>query len=271
MAAILPAIVEEQPITIQNSLEAGQSFTTDLASGEPTESPASDKPKADQAGATQSDDRDTDDSKDIEIRLAEVIVTNKIEEILAEAKTLAGIELVSSAEPLVYSLSISPEQMPVAPIAGDPVHPFVPSNSFYYKVTEDTALPKKSPELPAIINPGLVKSFASIQDINWLAIEQILREKGETVNLPKLQLEVQKAVAVIDWKELAKDLENAGEETSSQLQKYREQAVNRYLRFQKEKAEKAVRQRQATEEMIRERLHQKTPAAPKSPKKIVNI
>jgi beta-lactamase regulating signal transducer with metallopeptidase domain len=272
MAAMLPSIVTGASTTVNESaIEASQSFATAVAPEIKPPSPDAGKLKAKKAPGSETNDGRPSGSESIESRLAEVIVSTRVEEMLTEAKTLAGITFVTTAQAPEYSLSISPETIAVPPVPGEPMHPFVPSSSFYYKITEDTALPEKSLESLRLSTPALVKSLSLIKDSDWIEIEQILRDKGQTLNLPKLQLELSKAVAEIDWKGITKELEDSGDQASDQIQKYREEAVNRYLRFQQEKAEKAGRQRLAAEEMLRERLHQKSPAAPKSPRKIVNI
>jgi hypothetical protein len=199
------------------------------------------------------------------------MVSNKVEEMLAQAQKLPGVTFVKAERPMEFSLSITAEAPPAPTTPGEPMHPFVPSSSFYYRVTEDTAFPKKTLETLVSDKLNLVKSFSAIGDIDWQQIEAELRKQGETLDVGKLQLELKKAIAKIDWDKLSSELEKAGEASELYLKKYRDEAAGRYLQFQKAKVEKTNRYKKAAEVMLHDRLHQPRPATPKSAKKIVEI
>ena len=249
----VPQAVEMQAA---QSFEAGPQITThagitDKIADRPEESSSDDLPMA----ATESN---------VEKNLARVIVSEKIEELISSVAHDQMIEYVKTEVTPEFTISI--DRSPAQIETSDTTYPFVPSSSFLYNVTGDTALPKKLSESEIKGKLQLVSALKSIDEMNWSDISRNLAKAGENLDVSRLHLELKKAVTEVDWKMLNKDLENSAKEAATEIEKYKSQLADRYLQYNKAKLDRAEKARAAEVEMVQERLKMR-----RKIKKIVTI
>ncbi|HTE27438.1 M56 family metallopeptidase [Flavitalea sp.] len=215
----------------------------------------------------------------IEKDFAKVIVTGKVEELISAVARSPHIEYVNAEQPREYTISIEGNasatvEVPAAPDAQEKPFPYVPGSSFTYKLMEDTAFPKKSHNADLTTQVQLARTMNAIDGLNWSQIERNLEKAGEKLNIERLQLELKKAVAEIDWKTLNEDLSKTSHESATEVEKYRTQLAERYIQFEKAKIRKAELIKAAEVEMVDDRLKQTVPSNKSKVirvKKIVNI
>jgi len=103
------------------------------------------------------------------------------------------------------------------PVITSPVYssqyPFIPKNSFSYHYTEDTTLPKKRiitvSEKKA--QEAMEQSFKAFEAINWQKLEN---ELGKKVDVKKLQGEIKKALAEVNWKKINEEIQSSLKESA---------------------------------------------------------
>ncbi|HTF28848.1 MAG TPA: M56 family metallopeptidase [Flavitalea sp.] len=200
----------------------------------------------------------------VEKNLARVIVSEKIEELITSVAHDRMIEYVKSEVAPEFTISI--DRSPAQTETSDTTYPFVPSSSFLYNVTGDTALPKKLSESEIKSKLQLVSALKSIDEMNWSDIGRNLAKAGENLDISRLHLELKKAVTEVDWKTLNKDLENSAKESATEIEKYKSQLADRYLQYNKAKLDRAEKARTAEVQIVQERLK-----TPRKIKKIVTI
>jgi bla regulator protein blaR1 len=189
----------------------------------------------------------------LEKDFAEVIITGKLEQLISGVANQPVPEFVASEQPREYTISI--DQSPVAPAETEPaIYPFVPSSSFQYKPSNDTALPKKNGVQELTTSLQLARSFEAIDAINWSKIEKNLEESGEKINVNRLKTELKNAIAGIDWRDVNADLENAGKASAAEVEKYREQLAAKYQQYERAKLKHIEHVRAAEQAIINERL-----------------
>jgi beta-lactamase regulating signal transducer with metallopeptidase domain len=215
----------------------------------------------------------------IEKDLAKVIVIEKVEAMVSAAAKSPYTEYVNAEQPREYTISIDDNtsaipEVPEAPGTPEKPFPYIPGSSFTYRLMQDTAFPKKSPEADLQTQAQMAKTLNAIDGLNWSHIEKSLEKAGEKLNIERLQLELKKAVTEIDWKTLNEDLQKTSRESATEVEKYRTELAERYIRFEKARLLKAERMKSAEVEMVEERLRESRPAnklKATRAKKIVNI
>jgi len=255
-AAVNSNVPQAVEMKASQSFEAGPQFNTlagitDKIADSPEEGSSDNLPMV----ATESN---------VEKNLARVIVSEKIEELISSVAHDRMIEYVKTEVTPEFTISI--DRSPVQIETNDTTYPFVPSSSFLYNVTGDTALPKKLSESEIKGKLQLVNALKSIDDMNWSDIGRNLAKAGENLDVSRLHLELKKAVSEVDWKTLNKDLENSAKEAATEIEKYKSQLADRYLQYNKAKLDRAEKARAAEVEMVQERLKM-----PRKIKKIVTI
>jgi beta-lactamase regulating signal transducer with metallopeptidase domain len=277
-------------------LTSNKPTSIDLSQAIPAELPGLELPRlfstipavTDPAAAPENQDKNEQTVEDlenagedvnIEEDLAKVIVSEKVEELISAIKPNPLIEYVNAEQPREYTISMegntgTSEETPVAPDAPEKPFPYVPGSSFTYKVMVDTAFPGKSLNADPATQAQVARTINSIDGLNWSMIEKNLEKAGEKLNIEKLQLELKKAVAEVDWKMLNEDLVKTSRESAIEVEKYRTQLADRYIQFEKSKLRKAELIKEAEVEIVNDRIKKVVPAIKvrvNKVKKIVNI
>jgi hypothetical protein len=147
--------------------------------------------------------------------------------------------------------------MPQQPLAQE-VYPYVPGSSFYFQAVEDTTLPKKyvlsKSDLKA--QQAMERSMQALQQMDWKKLELKLKAQGMTVNIEQVQQEIEKALAQIDWKKMEAETENALNEANNQIQTIRNTCLVQLGNYQRDRAIKQERLKQAQQQILMDRLQQ---------------
>lgn len=178
-------------------------------------------------------------------------LTKRLEEMPEE------IAFVNNFEAVNYSLPEATAQAPQQPVAQD-VYPYVPGSSFYFQAVEDTTLPKKyvlsKSDLKA--KQAMDRSMQALQQMDWKKLELKLKAQGMKVNIAEVQQEIEKAMAQIDWKKMEEETENALNEANNQIQTIRNTCVVQLGNYQRDRAIKQERLKQAQQQILIDRLQQ---------------
>ena len=140
--------------------------------------------------------------------------------------------------------AIQPDETPV-------VEPYVPSSSFSFQVTQDTAMPKMKGETYSerMAKDALLKAQKAIEQINWQQIEKQLKFNRHDIAKLKNQLAIQ--MRSLNWQKINNDVKvQAGQE---QLQIIVDAAKqNQALKFyqQNEAWQEAMKQQLSEQEQI---------------------
>lgn len=178
-------------------------------------------------------------------------LTKRLEELPEE---MAFVSNVSSVD---YSLPQASEPAPQQPLAQD-VYPYVPGSSFYFQAVEDTTLPKKYvlPKSDLKAKQSMDRSMQALQQMDWKKLEEKLKAQGMKVNIAQVQLEIEKAMAQIDWKKMEEETENALAEANNQIQTIRNAYTVQLSNYQRDRAIKQERLKQAQQQILIDRLQQ---------------
>lgn len=178
-------------------------------------------------------------------------LTKRLEELPEEMAFVNNFEAVN------YSLPEATAPAPQQPLAQE-VYPYVPGSSFYFQAVEDTSLPKKyvlsKSDLKA--KQAMDKSMQALQQMDWKKLELKLKAQGMKVNIAQVQLEIEKAIAQIDWKKMEDETENALAEANNQIQNVRNAYVVQLSNYQRDRAIKQERIKQAQQQILIDRLKQ---------------
>lgn len=178
-------------------------------------------------------------------------LTKRLEELPGEVAFVNNVTVVD------YSLPQASEPAPQQPLAQD-VYPYVPGSSFYFQAVEDTTLPKKyvlsKSDLKAKQN--MERSMQALQQMDWKKLELKLKAQGMKINIAQVQLEIEKAMAQIDWKKMEGETENALAEANNQIQTIRNTYTVQLSNYQRDRALKQERLKQAQQQILLDRLQQ---------------
>jgi beta-lactamase regulating signal transducer with metallopeptidase domain len=178
-------------------------------------------------------------------------LTKRLEELPEE------VAFVNNFQAVNYSLPEATEPAPRQPITQE-VYPYVPGSSFYFQAVEDTTLPKKyvlsKSDLKA--KQAMDKSMQALQQMDWKKLESNLKAQGMKVNIAQIQLEIEKAMAQIDWKKMEEETDNALAEANNQIQNVRNAYVVQLGNYQRDRAIKQERIKQAQQQILIDRLQQ---------------
>jgi hypothetical protein len=138
------------------------------------------------------------------------------------------------------------------------VYPFVPSTSFLYQVTEDTALPKKYvmtyKELQA--KETMDKAIAALKEVDWIKLQKEVNAKGgKKIDILSLKKDLEIALRDVDWKKINEEsekLNDAPEELTTAQEILRTQ-LNSY---QKDRAARQEKIKAAQQQILMDRLQQ---------------
>lgn len=166
---------------------------------------------------------------------------------------------VNQVEAADYSMpEIAPVPQPALPPA-QTVFPYVPGNSFYFQIIEDTTLPKKYVQTEADIkaNAALEKSMQALRQVNWKKLEGALKAQGMKVDIDQIQVEIQKAMQQVDWKKLNAETGNALQDAQNQVEKMQQAYSVQLGNYQRVRTERAERIKQAQQKILMDRLQQR--------------
>jgi beta-lactamase regulating signal transducer with metallopeptidase domain len=197
--------------------------------------------------------------EEITERISEAAL-EQIEEHQADIVRFAS-EAAESAE-----FSIHEEEPVHIPVTAD--HPYVPSQSFSFKLQEDTAYPKKM-----IITfsdkqarESREKALRGLEEVNWQQLEKQLRQQGQNIDLLKLQAELKKAISDIDWKKINEEMESSLDAATDAMTETQEELRRQLTEFNEQRAEKQKQLKKTREKIVEERINEC-----KTSKKIVEI
>ena len=116
------------------------------------------------------------------------------------------ITAAAPPEPRDYTISSSPA------IAGPPVntngYPYVPSSSFIFQETDDSARQANNnmTYYEIVSNESMQKTLHALDRINWSKIEKEIDKDGSLKNIAQIQNEIRKSLANIDVKKAGEDI-----------------------------------------------------------------
>jgi hypothetical protein len=138
------------------------------------------------------------------------------------------------------------------------VYPYVPGNSFFYQLIEDTALPKKYvmtlSDLKA--QKAMEKALKGLQQLNWKKLELQLKQQDAKVNVAEIQRQIEKAMQQVDWKKINEESEHDMEEAQNQMQQAQDAFVVQLGNYQRDRAIQQERIKQAQQQILLDRLQQ---------------
>jgi Zn-dependent protease with chaperone function len=185
-------------------------------------------------------------------------LTKRLEELPEEAAAFVNnVAMVNNIEVVDYSLSEANTATPQPPLPQQ-VYPYVPGSSFYFQAVEDTSLPKKYVMTQSDIKAkqAMERSMQALQQVNWKKLESTLKAQGMKVDISQIQQELEKAMEQIDWKKMEAETENALEEANNQIRNLRNTFTVQLSNYQRERAIKQERLKQAQQQILMDRLQQ---------------
>src|ERR1044072_1354773 len=100
------------------------------------------------------------------------------------------------------------------------------------------------------------RSMQALQQMDWKKLEEKLKAQGMKVNIAQVQLEIEKAMAQIDWKKMEEETESALAEANNQIQTIRNAYTVQLSNYQRDRAIKQERLKQAQQQILIDRLQQ---------------
>jgi len=239
------------------ALETGQSFSTPVIQAVSV----ADAPVEVEKPVKSTCKKSVPDCKDPYKKLEQIIelttdarlaaLTKRLEELPEEMAFVNNVTIVD------YSLPQASEPAPQQPLAQE-VYPYVPGSSFYFQAVEDTTLPKKyvlsKSDLKA--KQSMERSMQALQQMDWKKLELKLKAQGMKINIAQVQLEIEKAMAQIDWTKMEDETENALAEANNQIQTIRNAYTVQLSNYQRDRALKQERLKQAQQQILIDRLQQ---------------
>lgn len=161
----------------------------------------------------------------------------------ANANTMTSF--ASATEPRDFTLALNETINTVKAVSN--AFPYVPSASFMYLAVEDTSAPKAS--LPSVADlkarESMQKALTALKAINWQKLQKAL-STNQQLDLARLQQELKKALADVDWNRVNEQVELTEQREGQRLceqQALREQ-MKHYQEARKATQEKMQRLRQ---------------------------
>jgi len=243
--------------------ETGQYFATNAVSIQ-SQSDPSPVVAVKEAPVEKSKDSTCCNSKDPLKKLERIIELTTDAKLAAVAKQvdvlpdqLAGF--VNNIEVRDYSM---PENIGIAPAPPTPeACPYVPGNSFFYQIIEDTALPKKYVmtfnDLKA--KEAMDKAMKGLQQLNWKKLELELKQQGKSVDITVIQHEIEKAMQQVDWKKINDESQQAldeAEDAQADAQKMQDAYVVQLGNYQKARIIQQEKIKRAQQKILIDRLQQ---------------
>lgn len=184
-------------------------------------------------------------------------LAKRLEELPEELASVNNVALVNNVEVVDYSLPQASTPAP-RPLIPQPVYPYVPGSSFYFQAIEDTSLPKKYVMTQSDIKAkqAMERSMQALEQVNWKKLESTLKDQGMKINIGQIQQELEKALEQIDWKKMEEETENALEEANNQIRNLRNTFMVQFYNYQRERAIKQERLKQAQQQILMDRLQQ---------------
>jgi len=240
--------------------EIGQSFATTVSSIQPQSDPSpAIAPKVEkQKNAPCSD------SKDPFKKLKQLIELTTDAKLAAVAKQVNAVP--DQLAGFVNNIEVQDYSMPAnnAAIAAPPIPeacPYVPGNSFFYQIVEDTALPKKYimtlNDLKA--KEAMDKAMKGLQQLNWKKLEMELKQQGKTVDIALIQQEIEKAMQQVDWKKINEESQQAldeAQDAQDDADKMQNAFVVQLGNYQKARIMHQEKIKQAQQKILMDRLQQ---------------
>lgn len=239
------------------ALETGQSFSTPVIQTVAVEDVLRPVEKTEKPTCKKS----LLDSKDPYKKLEQIIELTTDARLAALTKRLEELPeemaFVNNFQAVNYSLPEATEPAPQQPLAQE-VYPYVPGSSFYFQAVEDTTLPKKYVLSKSDIKAkqAMDKSMQALQQMDWKKLESTLKAQGMKVNIAQVQMEIEKAMAQINWKKMEEETESALAEANNQIQNVRNAYVVQLGNYQRDRAIKQERIKQAQQQILIDRLQQ---------------
>ena len=165
-------------------------------------------------------------------------------------------DFASAEQPHEFSLQEN-ESLAIVPENISEPQPFIPANSFSYQYMEDTALPKRY--VPTIrelkAKENLEIAIKALDEINWNNLKKGLPGNNKQIDISRLQEELKKALAAIDWKKMEEEMETGLKRAGEEL-KLKQVYLSQLQKFQKAQAEQKQINDQKRQLILMERVMQ---------------
>jgi beta-lactamase regulating signal transducer with metallopeptidase domain len=243
--------------------EAGQSFATTVSSVQPQPDPSPVVvPKV--AAIEKPKNACCPDSRDAFKKLKQIIELTTDAKLAAVAKQVNALpdqltSFVNNIEVQDYSIPENNAAIPAPPIPE--TCPYVPGNSFFYQIVEDTAVPKKyiMTYNDVKAKEAMDKALKGLQQLNWKKLEAELRQQGKTIDIVLIQHEIEKAMQQVDWKKVNDESQQALDEArdaQDQLLKAQNAYVVQLGNYQRARIVQQEKIKQAQQKILLDRLQQ---------------
>lgn len=246
------------------SVEAVQTFATPVSSltiSVPVIVPkvaAAEKPQKEESCPADHKDIKKDPFKKLE-QFIELTTDAKLAAVTKQLEQMPEhmTGFVNNIEALDYSMPENNNSV-AAPIPQAGPYPYVPGNSFFYQLIEDTTLPKKyvmtKSDLKA--QEAMEKALKALQQLNWKKLELQLKQQGAKVNVAEIQRQIEKAMQQVDWKKINAESERSMEEAQDNIQQAQDAFVVQLGNYQRNRAIQQERIKQAQQQILLDRLQQ---------------
>lgn len=127
-----------------------------------------------------------------------------------------GIQVAASHEAIDFSLQQNAAAADAAAIEGEmeiagimPASPYVPANSFSYQFFQDTTTPKVKGETynERVAKEALVKAQKALALIDWQKIERQLKYRNQ--DIAKLKKELEEQLKSLNWQKISQEVQSA--------------------------------------------------------------
>jgi beta-lactamase regulating signal transducer with metallopeptidase domain len=251
------------PVTTPPAETGQQYFATNAVSVQPQPDP-SPVVASKEARVEKSKNAKCCDSKDPLKKLQQLIELTTDAKLAAVAKQVQAMPeqfagFVNNIEVKDYSIPENNAAVPAPPIPE--TCPYVPGNSFFYQIIEDTALPKKYvmniKDLKA--KEAMDKAMKGLQQLNWKKLELELKQQGKAIDITLIQHEIEKAMQQVDWKKINEESQQAfdeAQEAQDEAQKMQNDFVVQLGNYQKARIMQQEKIKQAQQKILLDRLQQ---------------
>jgi beta-lactamase regulating signal transducer with metallopeptidase domain len=163
---------------------------------------------------------------------------------------------VNNIEIADYSMPENKSVAPAPPACN--IYPYVPGNSFYCQTVEDTALPKKyiMTYNDVKAKEAMDKALKALQQIDWKKLEADVKSQSKKVDMAQIQHEIERAMQQVDWKKINDESQQAFDEANEQIQKMQNAYGVQLVNYQRERAIKQEKLKQAQQQILMDRLQQ---------------
>ncbi len=207
----------------------------------------------------------------IEASVARILVSEKIGEYLLIKVDEATPAYVKSETTSDFTIKFDVATPPAPPEPASPEYPYVPSKSFEFYYNGDSASLRSDQvtgEATTADREAAVKAFYRDSNLTWTEVEKEVEAAADEVNVRRLEMELEKAMAEIDWKKLNEDRNTALNEAQLSVLKSKLEIAKILREKQAKLSLKPVRQ---SNNLSKQQLQTQRTKAVNKVKKIVSI